>query len=130
MTASPQVLVVTLKRWNIIGEKLKTKVRPSLRVVLAGQAYTLKSVLVHTGPRAGRGHYTAFIKASHGWFLADDSTVFHFPLLPDYVASTGYGYFFERESAPEHASLNSGKFVNWLAIHDAYLSVQYYVALV
>ena len=80
LMSKPRVLVLHLKRWDFIRalrrvEKIETPVSfETLFPLDETTTYELCSVIVHHGG-AGRGHYTAFVRAADlRWYHCDDST--------------------------------------------------------
>jgi ubiquitin C-terminal hydrolase len=79
-TTMPKVLVLTLKRWDVVQmsplrmEKINKVIHYELDLLLPQQRkdYKLRSVVVHGGD-AGGGHYTAYFRGDkNDWYFCDD----------------------------------------------------------
>jgi ubiquitin C-terminal hydrolase len=80
----PQVLVLSLERFDSYGNRIDTVVRVPLEVELDGAhgflhpaAYALSAVTLHIGASRRGGHYVAAVRApdGKGWLMCDDNHV-------------------------------------------------------
>ncbi|CAE7404196.1 UBP23 [Symbiodinium sp. CCMP2592] len=80
---SPEILVVTLKRWDTelvegcyLEKKNEQRVEVSGRVFVQGEEYHVSSLVHHVGESTTSGHYYALLCRGHPcWVLYDDTGV-------------------------------------------------------
>jgi len=60
-------------------------------------AYALTGIVLHVGPSASSGHYTACVKKGAKWFLADDSHVTDIPVKRVLKQRNAYLLFYTRK---------------------------------
>ncbi len=100
----PQVLVVHLKRWDVISmapfvqQKVPTKIHFEviLPVEVRRPPYYLRGVVVHHGG-AGIGHYFAYVRAPDNfWYLCDDWRRPRLVSVDEVLAAEAYMLFYEQ----------------------------------
>ena len=111
--ASPEFLVVSLRRFNNELNKISRRIVPAMKIVVFSdemqhRAYDLKAIVVHKGDDIQHGHYYTYVPQLEAWKEFNDSQVHnhpdymlekrapHDPLTPHEDSTcNGYLYFYQ-----------------------------------
>uniref|UniRef100_M4BS66 Ubiquitin carboxyl-terminal hydrolase n=1 Tax=Hyaloperonospora arabidopsidis (strain Emoy2) TaxID=559515 RepID=M4BS66_HYAAE len=113
IAACPNVLVIQLKRFDLLCGKIKRHIEfPSLLDIASGMSkncddrrrgrtkYELHAVLVHAGFSTDCGHYYAFVKGASGqWYEMNDDSV-RWVSLDTVLEQKAYMLFYSRVLPP------------------------------
>ena len=78
ITKFPQVLLLTLGRWNDLHNIISNHIVPDETLTVQGKIYVLRSVINHMGSTAHSGHYFCYMRheTPHGsWWYYNDNGV-------------------------------------------------------
>lgn len=76
---TPELLIISLSRWDIMGNKIMTPVNLQQSIKVLDKSYELKGVICHMGITNISGHYYSIVcnsdKESHTYYLIDDMNI-------------------------------------------------------
>ncbi len=100
----PDRMILQLDRYTpkkvldrIVVEKNRCSVDMPVEVTICGQAYRLKSVIMHLGPNAEEGHYVTLVNDDVQWWIGNDEKVdLALQAHVDQSKKDGYLYFYQK----------------------------------
>ena len=99
ITQWPEVLMLSLKRWNTERRMLAHKVDCTDALVVGDRTYRLQSLIAHIGASADSGHYVAYRRQEKHVLKCNDQIV---TILPDFVLPAeekAYILYYVRDNA-------------------------------
>ncbi|CAE7574509.1 UBP25, partial [Symbiodinium sp. KB8] len=99
ITQWPEVLMLSLKRWNTERRMLAHKVDCTDALVVGDRTYRLQSLVAHIGASADSGHYVAYRRQEKHVLKCNDQIV---TILPDFVLPAeekAYILYYVRDNA-------------------------------